>query len=254
MSISIHFLSLDREKLHATPLAERKLFFVLGHIANELSFLNRIFFWCAHSEVSDEHVFHREMSSAQALMAARLLVGKLSEAMEVIKQHYLSTEVGKIYANEMPEPGKRALRELNGYFGRKNIITDIRNNFSFHHPTDLIAETSESLPEQEELRFYLSMDNSNDLYGASDLVVNYQMLEMIVPNDRKAAFERVIEETSHITRQLIAFIQNFMIAFMSRHALISRDEFMRNSIRLGSVVAMEDVRIPTAVDSSSLRN
>ena len=71
-------LMIPKSTLAAIPDAERSLFFMLGHIANELSCLRRLLIIAIHYKWPEP--VRASIHVSQALLLAKMLAGKCREA------------------------------------------------------------------------------------------------------------------------------------------------------------------------------
>ena len=73
-----------------------------------------------------------------ALFVDRMLAGKLCEGWTLFRERYQGTSLSKEYDKLLDTEVRKAIKKLNKYFGKSNVLSRIRNRFAFHYdPSDL---------------------------------------------------------------------------------------------------------------------
>ncbi|MCW0232513.1 MAG: hypothetical protein OJJ21_02830 [Ferrovibrio sp.] len=250
--VEIYTLQLSKEKLLNSPNVERNLFFLLGHLANDLLILNRLFLITAQSTHIRDDSFVKRFNTAQALLIGKIITSKLHEGWELTKKLYFIKEVSQKYDKVMPEPGKQALKALKRYFGKANIATSIRNEFGFHYPINRIDKTIKNINESEELLLYLSPASSNTLYYACDLIPNHEMIHSIGEENMQKSYDRLIDETAKCVKNFNDFIQNYMIAFIESNDVLEGDAGDRPTITYKSAPKLKHFKMPSVFDQRGM--
>ncbi len=127
---------------------------------------------------------------------------------------FFATQVSKKYEQTFDQPSKEALDSLKQYFGRQNMIANVRNRHAFHYAPDQIATGYASLADNDTLNVYMSETNANTLYAFSDIIAGRALVEDIDPNDHAKAFDTLVKETSKVVgwfNQVIAACMLFVI-------------------------------------------
>jgi hypothetical protein len=121
------------------PEKERTFFFLMGHFGNELNVLQKLFYWCAIYSSDDE--IRQRAHATQALVVAKLLIGKLYEGWALTEKVFFASHLSKVYEPLLMGEGKTGLDHLKRYFGRENLLNKVRNKFAFHYsPADIQTE------------------------------------------------------------------------------------------------------------------
>lgn len=240
--MKIHRAQLGATKLSKVPENERVLFVLLGHFVNEINVLNKTFYLC--SQFQDEPKWRSHAHTSQALVFARILIGKLYEGWELLRKGYFDSQTSKIYDERLNQEAKDALSNLKRYFGRANLIDTIRNKFSFHYslPDTRVALAREL--DNEELLMYLADSNGNTLYYFSEYIVNTALLEAIEEGDTGKALERLIGESAKVVRWFNELASGIMAHVVDKYLLESDGKLMLESIDLGHVPVAEQIEIP----------
>ena len=232
------------------PENERVLFLLLGHLANELSVLKKVFYFCGHLEAEEK--WQSRANKAQALVMARVLIGKLCEGWELLQRHFFRNGLSKIYEPLFGAEEQKALSNLKRYFGRDNLIRNVRNSFSFHYPGSVIAEAFETTPENETNEWQMCQTDSvgNSLFFSSELVVNHALLEMILPGQPQEATDQLFGETTEVGKWFIDVISGCMDIIAERHFLDKDGKMKMVSVDIGPLQSMDDVYVPYFVSRS----
>src|SRR5438477_10729373 len=111
---TVRRIELQKKLMTKLPQAERKWVFFLGHIANEITLLNKLLLWTQfHGDPKDLRVV---AAAAQSIMVAKLLAGKQYEAAEILKASYFPATVRKIYGPLLNSAARQAEADLEAYF------------------------------------------------------------------------------------------------------------------------------------------
>ena len=240
--MQIHRFLIEQDRITAIPEGERALLFVTAHALNEINTLNKLLTVAVRYET--EPVWHAHAQATQALVVARVLLGKLYEMWEAIRAGYFATKLGQTYGRILDPESKAALALLKTYFGRKNLVKTVRHGFAFHYS---LAEARKPLPRQlpaEELAMYLHESSSNSLFVFAEVALNSALLDGISPGEPEAAFEQIFTETSNVVDLLSTFGRGIVYAILMKH--IGADELVQQRllIDIGEPPAFDTVKIP----------
>jgi len=247
-------INTPKSQLEKMPEAERTLFLLLGHLANELSVLKKLLFFCGHSEAEDK--WQRRANNAQALVMARVLIGKLCEGWELLQRYFFGNRLSKLYQPLLEPEEQKALSDLKKYFGSDNIIKNVRNSFSFHYSGEVMAKAFETTPENETDEWQMCQTDNvgNSLFFSSELVVNHALLEIILPGQPQEAMERLFEESTKVASWFIDVISGCMTVIAERHFLDENSRLEMVAIDIGPVPAIDDIRVPYFVSAPKAKN
>jgi hypothetical protein len=133
-----------KSELAKVPEAERTFLLLLGHLANELAVLSKLFLFCSEFESDDK--WKRRAAPAQALVVGKLLVGKLSEGWELLQQSFFGSKLSQLFEPRLSPEAKEAIHHLKRYFGKENLIRNVRNRYSFHYSVEDIRGVFDHVP------------------------------------------------------------------------------------------------------------
>lgn len=241
---------ISKAKLSELAAYDRALLFMLGHIANELISLTRIALFANNYRYPDS--VKGNTHTSQALFIHKLLAGKLKEAWRFIRMAVLESPQGRVYAgDEATEEARVAIRELNRHFGRGTLLDDLRDDFVFHYLRDEWAQRIEAsfarMPDAE-AEFYASKTRLNTHWHASEVIVNYTMLEGIRAGDPQAAMEQLLDEITPVFSWLTTFCDHTIFSIIRRKFGEDGDSFSSHEdLRISGAPTIDEVLLPVFV-------
>ena len=120
--------------------AERSLFFLVGHMNNEIASLYRVFSWClAGGRTTGAAEIELNAANAQGMIYARLLTGKLLEGWAALEKSWFASKLAVDISKSLHPAAAASLEELKRYFGSKNLVYAVRNSFAFHYDPDALV-------------------------------------------------------------------------------------------------------------------
>lgn len=235
-------VSLTVSQLRCIPDDERSLIVVLAHALNETNALNKLLFLCTNIDHEPQWKAHAHAS--QAFILARTLVGKLNEAWNTIQVGYFRSKISVAYSNSLEATATEALNHLKSYFGRKNLLNEVRNNFAFHYS---LEHAKTCIPEDtpaEDLTIYLHERNGNSLYQFAEYIMSKALIDTTSPTDPEAALGTLLSEMSTVVAALNEFVQGLLFVVLDKHI---GEEVLRQSaqkVDVGAVPLSSDITIP----------
>lgn len=235
-------ISITLQQLRCIPDDERCLIVVLAHALNEINSLNKLFFLCTNFD--HEPRWRAHAHAAQAFVLARALVGKLNEAWTTVQFGYFRSKLSLEYSKSLEMSAAEALSQLKSYFGRKNLVNEVRNNFAFHYS---LNHAKTSIPDDtpsEDLTIYLHERHDNSLYQFAEYIMSKALIDAISPTDPEAALETLLSEMSVVVTSLNEFVQGLLFVVFDKH--IGEDALKQAVLQvdLGPVTLSSDVKIP----------
>jgi hypothetical protein len=215
MPIELHHIVLSKEQLARVPVQERNLFVLLGHAANEVGVLAKLFHYCAGNHFEEPVLEKAEHT--QALLLGRLLTGKIYEFWKLIQNGYFGTGLSKTYRDILDQEASSALDVMKRYFSQDNLIARVRNGHAFHYDVQQIEDGFRTIVEGEALDIFLAEANANSLYAFSDTIAGRAMLESIYPTDPAKALNLLISETSRAVGWINIVAGGLMMKCLERY-------------------------------------
>lgn len=212
--VTIRKVPIPKTELSSMDALERQLFIVAGHLLNELNCFGKILHWANKGKMEPDPLDKGFFSNSLAVN--KLMAAKVYEAWEAIRKLYQGTSLGRSLKDKMSNKGKDALKELNQYFGKENLISMIRNAYAFHYDYERINSSFLDVDERDDWSIYLSESNANSLYYVSELIVNKSMLSEINSADDDAAMNSIFDEVMKVWGLVVDFLAECMIVLMGK--------------------------------------
>jgi hypothetical protein len=117
---------------------------MLGQLANDINLLQKQLIFAVNGFGVGSEPEH-QASVAQAMLAQRLLAGRLNEAYEFIRTAECHAAT-RDYEASLPDEWRAARKSLNAYFGADNLIRRLRNKLAFHFDVKATREAYDTVP------------------------------------------------------------------------------------------------------------
>lgn len=220
--MDVYEIKITKAQLQSLPEAERILVLQFGHVCNELSFLNKLLLLVSDTETKG---LEKKAMATQAMIVARLYIGKVFEAWRMIQRDYFGSQLSKTLDAELDEEGKKSLEALKTYFGRNNLLSSIRNDFSFHYWAEHLPKTMSAFDDSREFQLILGGAYANTLHKFSEEFVTVAMLEATGGSDAQAAIDRVIGDLVSVGGKMIDFLGHGLAAVFQNRLGKSWEDF-----------------------------
>lgn len=216
MAIEIHRVIFAKKQLADIPKTERSLLLLMGHATNEMNVLSKFILMMRKDDPPTQIEDFAE--GGQIFIIMRILIGKLHEAWELFKARAQSDkDISEKYVKKLEDEPAEALKMLNGYFGKKNAVTEICNKVAFHYKDKdgLIEENFQRLPETEPWEFYLSKTHGNTFYYASEMVATGTSLSIAgkIDETEQASLGGDIKAFSELSNDVLEVSKNITTLF-----------------------------------------
>jgi len=193
---------------------------LLGYAANQIALHAKLVHFSTNKTPDDP--IEQRVSGAQSQILARLAIGVLSETWILIQKRFLGSTIGKDLEPKLSELGRVSLVQLKKHFGQSGLLTKLRNNFAFHHPTDEDVEAGFNAAAADadwnsDWNWYVTTSTLNTFYFMSDVVILHAILHAAGEHDLIAAQKRIMGEVSKVSGLLIHFIFAVTEAFLVKH-------------------------------------
>jgi hypothetical protein len=218
--IEVLRIPLAKDRLRAIPQEERALFLLLGHAANQINLLFKLVIFSTNKTPADQP--EQNISGAQSQILARILIGFLAEAWELIRTQFLESPIGREYSSKLDQDGQLALTNLKNKFGRSNLFSKLRNEHIFHHPSasDMEAAFQAAVNDPQwdnDWNWFFSVYNYNSFFFLNDIVFMHGLLNAIGETDLIAAHEKIMGEVRPVSENMMTFLMALNAAFWKKH-------------------------------------
>jgi hypothetical protein len=237
----IHKIPVVKAKLDVIPERERVLFVLLGHFLDEISILNKLLLF---ANVQPEVDVMRKAHTTQSLLIARIFIGKLLEGWQMLQRDFFGTALSKQYEPKLQSPGDLALANLKRYFGKSNLLQDIRNNFGFHYSSDQVKQQLATLEASYKSEIYLASDYANSLHWACGEMVSYAMLNTVGVADPQQALNRIVEDLSKVSDWFFDFCGSCISIIVEQYFGKDLRELNAEEIDISEPASLETITLP----------
>lgn len=244
--IKLFHQTIPQDKFKALSVEEKYCFLTLGHIYNEISWLQRMAYIFARSSSVG-----RDLESAanvmQATLLARLLLGKLFEFKIIMgeNQSIISKFISNYYNPNDRSQGNAQVKILNDYYSKEKWIRTARNKHFLHYPT--LADVSETLNDTNILwqpEIAHGKASSNTFYPTSDVMANYAWFKLANQDEPMKGFDEAlgtIRELALLTintlEQSIGYFTNEKLLALSDNREITLVTQSINDIKINYFLA-----------------
>jgi hypothetical protein len=249
-AIDVYHVVISQEKLRAMSSDERAFLLLLGYAANQVSMLQKLLMFSMNKLPSSE--LEQTLCAAQTQMILRLAIGTLHESWLMIKKRFVGSSIGRAYLSRLDEGGLAALEKLKRMDGKSNLISSIRNNYSFHFPDDT-AEIDAAFfdacsdPNSDGLwNLYFSKYGFNSQYLVSDLIVVHGITKLTKEADPNAGQQRIMDDVGETIVNLFEFTKAFFAAAWLKNFGTTLDA--KELIKIVEPPPIWDVSIPFFID------
>jgi len=245
---TVHTLKLTPKLLKKIPLEERVCFLTLGHMANELNILRKLVLINSGAHVSNK--IERDGQATQSLLLIKLFALKSCAGYEFVRKQTKQPCMKK-YVRDPDSDLNSNIRNLNRYFGGKNLLQYMRNKFTAHYDSDEIKGLAKDLSSQT-YPLYLTEQQGNSLYFAAEELM-FKALEAQAADGEEVnnVMGRLIDDVNEVAALLVDFSQGVMIVIGKRYAQSAWKPANTTSEQIALVDA-KNVTLPYFINFESL--
>jgi hypothetical protein len=242
-ALRIRKFSLQKAQLATLSAAERDLFFLSGHILNELNSLNKVFSWCLRSGGDSETQTSRLAQGIQSMIYARVLAGKLWEAWEALRATWFSSKPAPAFVQGLHPDAQASLSALKGYFSRSNLIFNVRNSFAFHYSAEKLSAHWEEVAHGDGLHIVLGGTIGNNIDLGAELITNAALFRAAHPTDLAVGMQTFLDDVQSMASHFTNFLEGVTLVLLRKTL---GDDFRNQGTEEEIIVnqSFSQVRIP----------
>jgi len=198
----LNTLQLPRDRLAAMPANERGVLLLFGHISNEINLISKVSYFALQTYIGQkEPVLAAQF--CQCLLFERLWAGKVHEAWVRFKDQFeADPAIRSKYMQKLEERCGDAEKRINKYFGKTNMITELRNSLAFHYPdSQELEESFQTLSGQRVWYWYIpeGQEPTNTFFHASEIAAAVATFRTTNLDSFSAAAKKVFDEVMEIS-------------------------------------------------------
>jgi len=243
--MDIKKITITKKQFDLLPEKEKVFFVQLGHLQNEINTLTKLLLF---SKSGSETEVTKKAYTMQESLIARVSIGKLHEGWELLQKSFFGSGLSKKYEPKLPLQGQKPLKALKQYFGGKNLISDIRNNFSFHNPSlDEIKKQIRAIPGDTEFQLFLGKDYATTNYYMAEEIVLNAMLNYVKKTSLQDAMNEIFRDLAEVSGWFIGFSGYCMVVLLDE--FMGPDKLKMETIEVESQGKVKDITIPFFVEN-----
>lgn len=239
--MKIYEIKLTRGQFLSLPENERPLFFQLGHVFNELSFLNKLLYMVSDPDLEG---IERKGMTVQSMIVARIFTGKVFEAWLMLDKELFKKNLMLELSPHLPEEAIQSLKELKSYFGKNNLLSIIRNKFSFHYLSEHIEEVFNNTDNEKEYSLLLGSTDANTMHDYAEQIASFGMLQKTGEKSWQEAMDKIIGDLIKISGLLKSFIGHLSASIFHLRLGESWEDFNWVEHEIDNVNDLEGFKIP----------
>lgn len=208
-------LSMTRDQLASLEPAQRRFLLLGGHAVNELLTLQRLMALSVSDD--DAHYITEHVGTGRSFILLRVLLGKVWECHELIRQRVLSNADVRQLLPLIPNEGREALERCKRRLGKDSRLAVVRGEHAFHYPSDdVIDKAFQTLPGDEPLCFYLSNNDSATFYYASELLFAQAVMSTVAGESMSEKIGVLLDDAFFVSKDLIIVLTNIMSVIVEK--------------------------------------
>lgn len=221
-----------------------ELFIQITNFYNDVNILQKLMVISGNSrdKASQNEIVGRSLSS-QGLFFMRIQAGKLYEGWNMLDKHFFNN---KTFSEEYNQKGslqsKKNLSKLGKYFGKNNLIENVRNTYTFHYSKESSKNMVKQIikaPDLEVFEIYLSEEYGNCFYSIAHDLLNTSILEDINYNDLAEAMNKFFQEIIDISKWFLDFTQDCIRVISEKYLQMNYEE-----VQIPEPPSLGDITLP----------
>ena len=237
-------INISKAELLSIPKKELELFIQLTNFYNDVNILQKMMVISGISREKANNNKIVEMSlSSQALFFMRIQAGKLYEGWNMLGEHFFNNKTfSEEYHKKGSSQSKENLSKLKKYFGKNNLIENIRNTYTFHYSKESSKNMIKQIinaPDSEIFEIYLSKEYGNCFYSIAHDLLNTSILKDIDSDDQAKAMNKYFQEIMDITKCFLNFTQDSIGVISKMYLQMNYEE-----IQIPEPQNLNDIRLP----------
>ena len=244
--MKIYSAKLNKEKIKQIPTNERKFFFTIAHIANEISALLRLYLWS--SQYSPNNDAERDGQLTLEFLSLSVLAGKLREGQKVLWKYFDNTDLSKAYESNLQNNGRETLAKIRDYFKnyKDSFLYKIRNSLGFHYDPNALDKAFQEMP--DDCTLYVESEGSaNNLYYFAEIIAIRALLQEKGDLGNQLILHESFQEIIDVARWFYQLAAALISEFARRYTDGIWDG-NATEVELKNISSMSDIQIPWFTD------
>lgn len=240
-SIEVLTLTIDASSVLKLTDEERYVYYMLGHIFNELMCLQKLLFFTMPTH-DDGRPLRMQPEIAQAFFMFRIAAGKIWEAKLAFDEKRMSTVLRDSFF-PLVSDGRDRQKSLNGLIQKGSWLKNLRNVHAFHYPSadewSPLVQKSEGWTDDD---IFLSSQSGNTFYAGSEATAQAWMFGALNRADPNIAIDPMISKLIEALSKFNGIIEDVLQAFIEKR-LVSKNKGQADSGEV-STPEFKSFRVP----------
>ena len=238
--MELYKVEIPKKLIEALPENELLFFIQAGTALNEIYTLHKLTLF-SNKNVKTE--VERRAQNSQSFFLLTILTGKLSESWKLLEKLYFGGKLSKEYVEFLPDDAKESLDKLKRYFGKDNLINNVRNTVSSHYDFNEIKKNIEKISEDEPFEIYISPSRGNCFYYASNMITMITVLEMTdEASEPLKALDTFFKEVCEVAEWFLNFFNHCLMAMAKKNGWENR--LITEKVEIPEPSKVDDIFIP----------
>lgn len=237
-SVEMREVDIPLHAIQGLSSETRYSYYVLGHIFNELIFLQKLIGFSIPKHDDDRHV-RRLPEIGQTMFLCRMASSKIWEAILTLRRDPVNGMMRTLIFPEMEEGSKR-FHELGSAINAAPWLKPVRDGIGFHFPTfDKWKEHTTPDDEWDNDRVYVGEQTGNTYYASADAIAQTWMFNQYGAMELKDAVVPLIDQMIDLLKSMNSLLEDMLGVFIGK-VLLQGEGVAKTA---GKVVAPEHDRI-----------
>ncbi len=240
--VKLHRIQINKDQLKSIPEKERVFFLKITHLFSETNLLQKMAAFSNNKNINYEAL--RKAQNSQTFLILLILAGKLFEGSKMIEKDFFKSSLSKEYYDLLSDEGKESLNYIKEYFGKKNIIKEIRHKFSHHLDSEKIKEAFDCSPADEVFEFYFSEQYANNFFWLTGNMISYNIMDILDRDDPTKALAKFFDELLNTAKWFQNFIGDYVSVVVGKYWGASEGD----TFTIGDAPSLDKVFLPYFVE------
>lgn len=233
-SMKLNKVSVPQSELLYLNKDTQTAFIVICYAMNEINFLQKMILMNQDSP-NEAHPIFKSGKLFIIKFTISAQIGRLKELWEFLKNRINTNEEFREIIGDLGEEILGFRKELNRYFGKKNIIDLFRNEFTSHYNFDQVRLLTENLSDKIQHEIIFSQDSSNDFFPTSDQLYHVAMIGETEGEKFSQQLGGILKEIQDVTFNMLAFCRGIIMG------ILKKTKFTHEEVSIGLIPKVTDL-------------
>ena len=239
-TITVHSITIPKDKLDQAPENVRLTYLMAGNLANDLLILQKLLIMSINT-ASAMGAPHSTPVNGSTILLIKLLGGRLYEGWNWLRGAS-TKEVMEHFAKDKASAAWLCYSKIKSYFNGDNIINTLRQKVGFHADPDAM-KSGYALLAAEPVTELLSEQRGNSFYSSADLALIGALCHLAGTKNVAVGLGRVADDISNVSNLFGDLVVQIAMYFCIDVLDIDAQSQLDNGTQI-EVPALEELRLP----------